>query len=42
MKGSFTAPFGGSHGWYWKNNSDNPVAIQLLVKGQFKVIGLKK
>ncbi|MCP4057734.1 MAG: hypothetical protein GY738_10545, partial [Pseudoalteromonas sp.] len=42
MKGSFTAPFGGSHGWYWKNNSDNPVAIQLLVKGQYKVIGLKQ
>ncbi|MBH0073615.1 hypothetical protein I6E78_16800 [Pseudoalteromonas sp. NZS127] len=42
MKGSFTAPFAGSHGWYWKNNSDSPVAIQLLVKGQFKVIGLKK
>lgn len=42
MKGSFTAPFTGSHGWYWKNNSDHPVNIQLLVKGQYKVIGLKK
>ncbi|MGO2012301.1 MAG: hypothetical protein ACTJH9_13495 [Pseudoalteromonas sp.] len=42
MKGSFTAPFTGSHGWYWKNNSNNPVAIQLLVKGQYKIIGLQK
>lgn len=41
MKGSFTSPFAGSHGWYWKNTSDNPVAVQLIVKGQFTVIGLK-
>lgn len=41
MKGSFTAPFTGSHGWYWKNTSDKSVAIQLSVEGQFKVIGLK-
>jgi len=25
MKGSFTAPFDGSHGWYWENESDTPV-----------------
>ncbi|MFT4937034.1 MAG: hypothetical protein ACI88A_000043 [Paraglaciecola sp.] len=41
MKGSFTAPFTGSHGWYWKNSSDQPIAIQLMVEGQYKVIGLK-
>ena len=41
MKGSFTSPFTGSHGWYWKNNSDAPVAIQLIVTGQYEVIGLK-
>jgi predicted lipoprotein with Yx(FWY)xxD motif len=41
MKGSFTSPFAGSHGWYWKNNSDKPVAIQLIVEGQYEVIGLK-
>ncbi|MFT5674824.1 MAG: hypothetical protein ACI808_000752 [Paraglaciecola sp.] len=41
MKGSFTAPFTGSHGWYWKNSSDKPVAVQLIVEGQYKVIGLK-
>jgi len=42
MKGSFTAPFAGSHGWYWKNTSDQPVAIQLMVEGQYEVIGLKQ
>ncbi|MFT6896062.1 MAG: hypothetical protein ACJA13_000459 [Paraglaciecola sp.] len=41
MKGSFTAPFNGAHGWYWKNKSDKPIAVQLMVKGQYKVIGLK-
>ncbi|MDA0795969.1 MAG: hypothetical protein O2950_09720 [Proteobacteria bacterium] len=42
MKGSFTAPFDGSHGWYWKNESDKPIAIQLIIKGQYTVIGLKQ
>lgn len=42
MKGSFTAPFAGSHGWYWKNKSDQPIAVQLMVKGQYEVIGLKQ
>jgi predicted lipoprotein with Yx(FWY)xxD motif len=42
MKGSFTSPFDGSHGWYWKNNSNKPVAVQLIVDGQFEIIGLKQ
>ncbi len=42
MKGSFTTPFAGSHGWYWKNNTDQDVAIQLIVEGEFEVIGLKQ
>lgn len=42
MKGSFTAPFAGSHGWYWKNKTDKPIAVQLQVKGQYEVIGLKQ
>ena len=42
MKGSFTSPFTGSHGWYWKNNSPKPITIQLLVNGQYSVIGLKQ
>lgn len=42
MKGSFTSPFNGSHGWYWKNSTEQPIAIQLIVQGQFTVIGLKQ
>jgi hypothetical protein len=41
MKGSFTAPFSGSHGWYWKNTSDSPVTVQLIVKGEYAKHGLK-
>ena len=42
MKGSFTAPFAGSHGWYWKNTTNKPISVQLMVKGEYTVIGLKK
>ncbi|MBU2882921.1 hypothetical protein KO525_18205 [Psychrosphaera sp. B3R10] len=35
MKGSFTAPFSGSHGWYWKNTTDKPVIVTLIVEGQY-------
>ncbi|PCH97647.1 MAG: hypothetical protein COB83_01615 [Gammaproteobacteria bacterium] len=41
MKGSFTAPFSGSHGWYWKNTSDSPITVQLIVKGEYSKQGLK-
>tara|TARA_R110000803_G_scaffold205478_1_gene272166 strand:- start:533 stop:1075 length:543 start_codon:yes stop_codon:yes gene_type:complete len=41
MKGSFTAPFAGSHGWYWKNTSDSPVTVQLIVKGEYSTHSLK-
>ena len=41
MKGSFTAPFNGSHGWYWKNTSNQPIAVQLILNGQFQIVGLK-
>jgi len=42
MKGSYTTPFAGVHGWYWKNTSDKPVVVQLTVSGEYTVIGLKK
>lgn len=42
MKGSFTAPFNGSHGWYFKNKTSKPITIQLMVEGQFEIIGLKQ
>jgi hypothetical protein len=41
MKGSFTVPFSGAHGWYWKNSSNSPVTIQLIVKGDYASRGLK-
>lgn len=41
MKGSFTAPFSGNHGWYWKNTSDSPVTVQLIVKGEYAKHDLK-
>ena len=42
MKGSFTAPFAGSHGWYWKNTTDQPVTVQLMVEGTYVITGLKQ
>ena len=41
MKGSFTTPFSGSHGWYWYNESNSAVTVQLEVTGEYTVIGLK-
>jgi hypothetical protein len=31
--GSFTAPFDGNHGWYWRNKNDKPVTINVTVSG---------
>lgn len=31
--GSFTAPFEGSHGWYWLNRSDAPITVKVQVTG---------
>lgn len=41
VRGTFTAPFTGSHGWYWKNKGHNPVVITLKTGGSYEVIGLK-
>lgn len=35
-KGSFTAPFEGKHGWYWRNGDDKPVTITLKTAGFYK------
>lgn len=42
MRGTLTAPFTGSHGWYWKNKSSQPVVVTLQSEGHYKIIGLKK
>lgn len=31
--GTFTAPFAGAHGWYWKNTGRQPVTVQVSVVG---------
>jgi hypothetical protein len=31
--GSFTAPFGGIHGWYWENSGTAPVTVRLTTSG---------
>ncbi len=41
MKGSITAPFAGSHGWYWRNGSDEDVYVHLKTEGNYEIIGLK-
>lgn len=41
MEGSFTTPFAGVHGWYWKNTTNSPVTVQLTFKGQYTKHGLK-
>ena len=35
--GSFNAPFAGNHGWYWKNNSQSPARISLVLKGDYQL-----
>ena len=35
MAGTFTAPFEGIHGWYFKNNSPEDVVVLLKLKGQY-------
>ncbi|MEZ4945092.1 MAG: hypothetical protein R2804_06165 [Cyclobacteriaceae bacterium] len=42
MKGTMTAPFEGSHGWYWKNTTGKDVSVTLVTKGNYNVIGMKK
>ena len=34
--GSIDAPFTGTHGWYWKNESGTPVTITLSVRGDYQ------
>lgn len=38
-EGSFSTPFTGSHGWYWKNTSSDPVTVTLSLKGQYEIKG---
>lgn len=35
-QGHFTAPFDGTHGWYWRNKGDTPVTVKVRVSGYYK------
>ena len=32
-RGTFVAPFDGTHGWYWRNRGDQPVTVKVEVSG---------
>ncbi len=34
--GAFTAPFDGTHGWYWLNRGKRPVSVRVKVSGFFE------
>jgi hypothetical protein len=35
-QGNFTAPFAGTHGWYWRNKGDTPVTVTVKTTGFYK------
>lgn len=35
-KGSFTAPFEGTHGWYFRNKGETPVTVSVKTTGFYK------
>ena len=37
MAGTFTAPFKGKHGWYFKNLSNKEITITLKLQGQYQL-----
>lgn len=37
-EGSVMTPFAGTHGWYWKNDSNNPIEIELSFRGEYLLI----
>ena len=40
-EGSFTAPFAGTIGWYWKNKTSGPVIVTLKAKGNYSLLKKK-
>ena len=39
-KGKLTTPFEGIHGWYWENETDQPVTITLSTNGNYEILGV--
>lgn len=38
MAGTFTAPFDGKHGWYWRNKNGSDVTVTLHLEGQYDLL----
>ncbi|WP_346911252.1 transmembrane anchor protein [uncultured Roseibium sp.] len=41
-KGSFTAPFPGDHGWFWRNRDNADITVTLQLRGDFSDIKQSK
>lgn len=41
IKGTITTPFAGSHGWYFRNDTETDATVNLKTQGVYTVIGLK-
>ncbi|PCI34435.1 MAG: hypothetical protein COB54_01210 [Alphaproteobacteria bacterium] len=41
VSGTFTAPFTGIHGWYWKNKSGEDIEVTLTTEGSYEIIAKK-
>jgi hypothetical protein len=35
-QGAFTAPYAGTHGWYWRNKGETPVTVTLRATGFYE------
>ena len=40
-RGTFTAPFDGVHGWWWKNKGQTVAKVTLDTSGSYEVLGLR-
>ena len=40
IRGSITVPFAGSHGWYWRNDTEEEIVVHLKTLGNYYVIGV--
>ncbi len=38
MAGTFTAPFEGKHGWYFRNKNDSDVIVTLHLQGEYELL----
>ncbi len=41
-QGAFTAPFAGTHGWYWKNREDMPITVTVRLDGFYQDIFVRE